>query len=306
MKTLDAHQIHDMIAPADLVEVLRGAFQKSFYVPERMVIDEPDGKGSMLLMPALAYAGYVGVKCITTRRENRIRGLPSIQGVYLLFDEDTGTPLLQLDAAVITNYRTAAASALAADYLAPEETRSMLMIGAGALAPYLIRAHRAVRPIEMAVIWSPSGSSAEQVASLVDEIDVIPVDKLDARMSTVDLISSATPSEQPLVLGELLRDGQHIDLVGGYTEAMRESDDAAIRRATVFVDDFDGALAEAGDLIQPIRKGILRKSEIAASLKELTSGEHRGRSSNDEITLFKSVGHALEDIATAVHLWEMS
>jgi ornithine cyclodeaminase len=174
------------------------------------------------------------------------------------------------------------------------------MIGAGSLAPYLIAAHKCVRPIHEVLVWSRNHANADNLAT---SISAKAIKDVKEYIPSVDLISCATPSQTPLVHGEGLRAGQHLDLVGGYTPEMREADDVAVSRSRVFIDT-EGALHEAGDIIQPIRHGILRKSMIQGDLMGLTSGKVNGRIDNDEITLFKSTGHAVEDIATAVWLFE--
>ncbi|MDX1479686.1 MAG: ornithine cyclodeaminase family protein [Saprospiraceae bacterium] len=302
MITLNKYQLTELLNPHDTIEVLRMAFQSSCEVPTRNVYETSATAGSgMLLMPAWDYHGYLGVKIVTTTPGNRDRDMPFIQGVYLLFDQATGTPLLQLDAAILTNARTAAASALASSYLSHDESHTLLMVGAGSLAPWLIAAHRATRPIGKVLIWSRGFRSAEELASRLPNAQS--VKNLRTAVEQAQIISCATPSTMPLIRGEWLKGGQHLDLVGGYTRDMRETDDGAVEKADIFVDTSD-AWEEAGDLIQPMENGRIAKKDTIAELSDLCTGKHPGRTSHEQITLFKSVGHALEDIAVAAWVYE--
>ena len=193
------------------------------------------------------------------------------------------------------------ASALASGYLSRPDCERLLMVGTGALAPYLILAHAAVRPICNVLIWGRSPDKAARLAKRLDRPDfrVAATDDLEAAARGAQVISCATLSEEPLIRGDWLQPGQHLDLVGAFRPDMRESDDAAIRRARVFVDTREGALAEAGDIVQPIKSGVLDPADVAGDLFDLTRGERAGRRFYDQITLFKSVGTALEDLAAA-------
>lgn len=283
-----------------LIEALRAAFAKESYVPVRHHHDYPTSS-TLLLMPAWQGEYYFGLKVITVTPENAGRNLPTIQGTYLLFDRPTGSPLAQMDAKILTNWRTAAASALASDYLSRADSESLLVVGTGALAPYLIRAHAAVRPIKKVWVW---GRNREKADRLVQQLAEYPwemqaTDELEGPASRADIISTATMSAEPLISGAWLQPGQHLDLVGSYKPDMREADDKCIERARVFVDTREAAPRESGDLAIPIQKGILSDKDILADLFELCRGRAPGRQKREEITLFKSVGHALEDLATA-------
>ena len=216
-------------------------------------------------------------------------------------DGKTGKPLALIDGPSLTLRRTAAASALAARYLAREDCERLLMVGTGALAPHLILAHAAVRPICNVLVWGRNPDKAEKIAKRLDRPDfrVAATTDLEGAARGADIISCATMSRDPLVAGDWLQPGSHLDLVGGFTPEMRETDDAAISKARVFVDTREGALNEAGDIVQPIRSGIIAKDDIAGDLFELTRGKRAGRRFYDQITLFKSVGTALEDLAAA-------
>ena len=250
--------------------------------------------------------GYAGVKIVSVFPGNAARGKPSVIGTYLLLDGDSGEPLAALDGQALTAWRTAAASALAASYLAAPDARRMVMVGAGALAPRLIAAHAAVRPIEEVAIWNRNAERAARLAADLDRpgLRVTATDDLGAAIAGADIVSAATMSREPLIRGDWLKPGAHLDLVGAYNPAMREADDAAIARATVYVDTRAGALAEAGDIVQAIASGALDEARIAGDLFDLCRGDAPGRRSAEEITLFKSVGTAIEDLAAAILVYE--
>ena len=299
-----------------LVEHLRTAFRAGAVQPVRHhhTVERPDGAAStLLLMPAwtdfvaagTSDGGFMGVKVVTVSPDNNAIGKPAVMGVYLLLDGRTGEPLALIDGQRLTQWRTAAASALAASYLARRDATKLLVIGAGALCPFLARAHAAVRPISEVRIWNRTRANAEKAADLLrrDGLDVAVADDLDAALGWADIVSSATISTDPLVRGAALKPGTHVDLVGGFTPAMREADDEAVRRARVFVDTRAGATQEAGDIVQPLASGVLAAGDIVADLHELARGESPGRADPQEITLFKSVGAALEDLAAGIAVY---
>lgn len=314
MRLIDAAAVGSALDMPSLVEALRAAFAGSIVQPVRHhhAVERPAGQSAstLLLMPAWTdfaaprapASGHVGVKIVTVSPDNAARGLPSVLGAYLLMDGATGAPLAVIDGQALTVRRTAAASALAASYLARPDARRHLVIGAGALSAHLARAMRSVRPIESVAIWNRSPERARSVVrELADEgVEASVAEDLEAAVAAADIVSAATLSRVPLIEGRFVRPGTHLDLVGAFLPEMRETDDDAVRAASVFVDTRGGALAEGGDLVQAIRAGALRAEDVAADLHDLCRGHHTGRSSDDEITLFKSVGAALEDLAAAV------
>lgn len=288
-----------------LVEALRQAFRAGCVLPPRhhhgfKVPGEREA--TLLLMPAWREGGTLGVKLVNIVPGNDARGLPAVSGVYLLFSATTGQPLALIDGAELTARRTAAASALAATFLAREDAGRMVMVGTGRLAPELVAAHASVRPIREVTVWGRHPAKAEALAArLRDELGlaVAASADLEAAVRQADLVSCATTSAEPLVRGEWLAPGAHLDLVGGFTPAMREADDEAVRRSRVWVDTMDGGTREAGDIVQPLASGVLAREAIVGDLFALCRGEARGRATTAEITLFKSVGTALEDLAAA-------
>lgn len=312
MKIFDAARTADLLPWGALVDALEVGFRDGCEMPVRhhhgvqAPAGEPDA--TLLLMPAWTVGGYLGVKIATAFPGNASRGLDTIQGSYILASGDTGEPLALIDGAELTLRRTGAASALAARFLARADARRLLVVGTGNLAPHLAGAHAAVRPNLEVEFWGrrPERALVASRSSLLEGLATGTASDLEAAVRGADIVSTATLATEPLVQGDWLRSGMHIDLVGGFTPAMREADDEAVRRATVFVDTREGALVEAGDLVQPIESGALRAEEVAGDLYELCRGRHAGRQDASEITLFKSVGAALEDLFAAILLWERS
>ena len=319
MLTVSADGVDAALTFGGLVETLREAFRAGAVQPVRHhhTIERPDGAAStLLLMPAWSDfnaagssgGGHIGVKVVTVSPDNNALGKPAVMGLYLLLDGRTGEPQALIDGQRLTQWRTACASALAASYLAREDAARHLIIGAGALCPFLAKAHSAVRPIREIQIWNRTPANAEKAAAALrgDGLDARAVSDLDAALGAADIVSSATISAEPLVKGTRLKPGAHVDLVGGFTPGMREADDDAIRRARVYVDTRAGATKEAGDIVQPLASGVLAPDAIVADLAELARGDKRGRASHDEITLFKSVGAALEDLAAGIAVYRKS
>lgn len=301
---VSAEQVHRALDYRSLVEALRAAFRAGGEAPVRHHHELPRPNAdpaTLLLMPAWQPGEAIGTKLVTIAPGNEAHGLPAVQGIYVLFDGMTCRPLALLEGTALTLRRTACASALAASYLARDDSRHLVMVGAGALAPHLVRAHASIRPIERVTVWNRTPSKAEALAARLSEggLEASATSGLEAALATADVVSCATMSSQPVISGEWLPEGCHLDLVGAFRPTMREADDAAIGRSHVFVDTRSGALAEAGDIVLPLESGALAEAEIRADLFELCRGAHPGRRDPKEITLFKSVGNALEDLAAA-------
>ena len=305
MQVIDATTVIARLAPRALVAALERMFRDGCSAPDRHhhtlpVPEAPDA--TLLLMPAWRSGNYLGVKLVTVFPGNSARKLPAVSAAYVLMDACTGALLALIDGGELTARRTAATSALAARYLARPDARSLLIIGTGRIARNLAEFHSAVRPgLEQLSIWGRSARNAIVLAGELREsgIEAHAVSDLPSAVQRADIISTATLSTEPLVRGEWVRPGTHVDLVGGYTPAMREADDALVAQASVFVDTRAGALHEAGDLVAPLERGILRREDVV-ELAELCSNKHPGRRSATEITLYKSVGAALEDLAAAI------
>ena len=308
---IDAAFIEENTHFPDLIDALDRSFaEKAALVPMRHHHDFPNpevgGESTLLLMPAWNPGREAGVKIATVSPENGRFNLPAIQGIYIYLDALKGSIQAILEAKSLTVKRTAAASALASKYLSREDTKSMLMIGTGALSPNLIRAHASIRLIEEVFIWGRDYKKAERICDLLKGQDfrITPIKELEERLEQVDLISSATLSPTPLVLGKHLKAGQHLDLVGAYRPHMREADDMAVQKSEVFVDTYEGGLKESGDIVLPLKSGVLLQENIKADLFALAAKKHRGREDRDQITFFKSVGHALEDLTAATYYFD--
>lgn len=318
MRTIDAATIDRVLTRADMVEALRQGFREDVVTPVRHhhpLVRGGEADGMLLLMPAWSDTGsgvaedaVMGVKLVSVIPGNAARGIASVVGAYVLMSGVTGEPLAVLDGTRLTLWRTAAASALAADFLARADASTLVMVGAGALAEHLIEAHAAARPIRRVLIWnrSPDKAAAMAASFAGRAFTVEAVGDLDAALAEADIVSAATMSNEPIIRGAALRPGTHVDLVGGYTPAMREADDTAVARARVYVDTRAGALKEAGDVTRPIESGVLKAEDVAGDLADLCRGRASGRRSAEEITLFKSVGTALEDLVAARLVWRRS
>lgn len=283
-----------------LVAALREAFVEGATAPVRSSHAVTPEGDRLLLMPAWG-GGGLGVKIVTVFPGNRARGLASVAALYVLLDGATGHPVALIDGEALTLRRTAAASALASTYLSRPASSTLLVVGTGALAPAMAAAHAAVRPITRIGVWGRSTGNAHATAARLaaQGLPAVPVADLDAALAEADIVTCATTATAPVIRGARVRPGTHVDLAGAFTPQMRESDDDLVRRASVFVDTFAGALKEAGDLVQPIASGAIAREHVLAELADLCAGRHGGRRSDDEITLFKSVGTALEDLAAA-------
>ena len=289
---LDAMLKHDVAAP------LRTAHPVE-------VPGEPTA--SLLLMPAWRIGARMGVKLVTVFPGNAQRNQRAVGAVYALFDARNGAPLALFDGEEITARRTAGASAYAANRLARPDARHLVLVGSGRLARGLVDAHRLVRPIERVSLWSrtPEHAQATAAAMAKDGLPVTAIRDLEPAVRKADIVCCATLSTAPLVLGAWLAPGVHLDLVGAFNARMRETDDAAIARADlIVVDNRAAALAEGGDIVQAIASGAIDASRIAADLADLARGTHPGRTRADAITVFKSVGFALEDLAAAEAVYD--
>jgi len=311
MLTISADEIRDKLDWGATIDALERMFRQDCEMPTRhhhTLTDLGARSPVTLLMPAWIPGKYLGVKTVNVFPDNATLGKPAVSGVYLLFSGETGEILAVLEGGELTARRTAAASALAARFLARPDASRLLVVGTGRLSPNLALAHSAVRPIRRVEIWGRRPERAAEVAQELRRagLDAHPAADLARAVREADVVSCATLSATPLVLGGWLRPGTHLDLVGGFTPAMREADDEAIRRSSVFVDTRAGAMKEAGDIVVPLGNGTLAPEGIRADLYDLARGEHRGRVRPDEITLFKSVGAALEDLAAAILVYERS
>jgi ornithine cyclodeaminase/alanine dehydrogenase-like protein (mu-crystallin family) len=302
LRILDAAATRAALPFAQLIPALREMFADGCEVPARHVHRIDDGAGgevTSLLMPAWDRTHY-GVKVINVAPGNAARGLPGLHASYLLHDAATGRPLALIDGDELTARRTVAASALAASWLARSDARRLLVVGAGRVAALLPGAYREVRALGCVEVWARQPGAAAALAARWREagFDAVAAADLAQAVRRADIVSCATLATAPLVRGEWLRDGSHLDLIGSFTPQMREADDDCLRGAAVFVDTPE-ALAKSGDLLVPIERGVFAAAALRGTLATLSRGETSGRVSACERTVFKSVGTALEDLAAA-------
>ena len=325
MRVIAADEIDARLAYPQLVDDLEAAFRLGAIAPPRhhhtLKLNSGQPDATLLLMPAWSastagsdVAGrYLGLKSVTVFPGNGARGLPAVQGVYLLLSAETGAPLALIDGPRLTAWRTAAASALACRWLARPDATRLLLIGAGALGEFLIRAHASVRPIREVAIWNRTRSHAEALAARLagrgaagSDLTITVADDLAEAVSRADIVSTATLSATPLIEGRWLAPGTHLDCVGAFRPDMRETDDEVVRRARIWVDTRAGAATEAGDIVIPLRSGVIDSAKIEGDLHELARGEAPRRTSATDITMFKSVGASIEDLAAAIAVYERS
>ena len=305
---ISAQRIREHLDWARLVDALAVAFREaSVNAParHRHALGAGERAPTSLIMPAWN-ASYLGVKVVNVFPGNAARGRPTVTGTYLLMDGVTGELLAVLDADELTAWRTAAASLLAAGRLARRDSTVLAVVGAGRIARQLVAAYGSAFALRRIVVWN---RHVERARRLVDELGLAQAEvgtDLASACAEADIITCATLAEAPLVHGAWLRPGTHLDLVGGFKPSMREADDEAVRRARVYVDSLHGALTEAGDIMAPLEDGVIGESDIVGDLFALMQGRAPGRRSKREVTLFKSVGHALEDLVAASTVYESS
>lgn len=309
MRFYSAEEVHFALSLPALAGAIAEAFRTSITAPLRHA-HALSATDSLLLMPAWSAGegGAIGVKLVTVLPDNRARGLSTVNALYVLFDRESGEPRAVIDGEALTLRRTAAASLLAARYLARGEARNVLIVGTGRLARFMAQAHCAGRAVERLLIWGRSAEHAQALASTL-RTEGLPAETaadLEHAVGASHIVSCATTAASPIVRGAWLAPGTHLDLVGAFKLGMREVDDAAVARSHVYVDTYAGALAEAADVIEPIERGVIAREDVRGELAELVTGAVRGRTESGDITLFKSVGTAIEDLAAAQLLVRMS
>ncbi|EJC7015264.1 ornithine cyclodeaminase [Vibrio parahaemolyticus] len=309
MKVIDAQQVAQSLSMHSLIETMRDIYAQPATIPQRRVMSLEEGKyEAFALLPAWNQE-LIAVKAFTYFPENPLQGKDTLASKLLVFKRGDGEPIALVDGKVLTFWRTAAASALAADYLARKNTSRLLICGTGNLAPYFAWAYAAIRPLKQVYVW---GRNPEKAAATVDQIlssseyqslpeerqfSVSVVENVEQVIDQVDIISCITASVQPLFNGSDVPPGTHIDLVGNHDLDKRECDSVSVQRANVYVDSRINVLAEAGDLLIPIQEGVFTPEDIYGELPELCAQQVQGRQSDEVITLYKSVGSALADLA---------
>ena len=313
MLFFDAEATRAALPFEQLIPALRALFASGCVVPARHVhqiaaagADTPSAAGlTSLIMPAWLPGHFYGIKTVNIAPGNTALGLPGLHSSYLLFDAQTGVPLAWIDGNPITARRTAAASALAASWLAVPDANHLLLVGAGQVARLLPEAMRVVRPIRRVTVWARSWGQATALARALcaQGFEASLADDLAAAVAVADIVSCATLATSPLLQGRWLRAGSHLDLIGSFTPAMREADDACFAGAGLYLDT-EEALTKSGDLIGPMARGVFGAGDVRGSLASLARGESSGRRDGTERTVFKSVGTALEDLAAAMLVYQ--
>ena len=304
MKVYDRENVASSLQYGILIEALRKAFSSKITAPERVQHTIKNKNGSdatLLLMPAWKIGEHIGIKIVSVFPENTINNMNAVHANYFLVNANDGKPVAVMDGTELTLRRTACASALAADYLVNKNVDTLLMIGTGNLAPHMIKAHCVVRNYSRILIWGRNEEKAERLAlSLnIKDKEILAKNDLKEALNVADVISCATLTQKPLIMGDWIKPGQHLDLVGAFTPDMAEADSKAIAKSKVVVDTYEGALSESGELINALKEGRIKKEHILSDLRELVLEEKNIRKDSNDITLFKSVGTALEDLAAA-------
>ena len=306
MRVLGGEDLERLLAPADVIRAVEGAFREHAagraHTLPRAVLPMRGAGLFLAMVGSLPRRRALGTKLVTVVGANRGRGLPTLHATYLLTDPETGVPLALMEAGFLTAIRTGAASALAARYLARRDSKAVACFGAGVQARYQLLCLQAIFPVERVSVVGRSPERARAFAARMARELGIPVKATRDRRAAVagaDLVTCATTSPTPVFDGRDARPGTHVDAVGAFRATTREVDTTLVRRAYVAVDTYEGAWEEAGDLLIPIKAGAITRRHVRADLAELVSRRKRGRTTREEITLFKSVGFALEDAATA-------
>ena len=304
MKVYDRKDVASSLQYGILIEALREAFSSKITAPERVQHTIKNKNGSdatLLLMPAWKMGEHIGIKIVSVFPENTTRNMSAVHANYFLMDANNGKPIAIMDGTELTLRRTACSSALAADYLVKKKVDTLLMVGTGNLAPHMIKAHCVVRNYSRILIWGRNKEKAERLALSLDikDKEIVAKNDLKEASNVADVISCATLSQRPLIMGDWIKPGQHLDLVGAFTPDMAEVDSKAVAMSKIVVDTYEGALSESGELINALKEGRIEKKHILSDLRQLVMEEKNIRNDSNDITLFKSVGTALEDLAAA-------
>ncbi len=314
LRFLSAQDVRTALPMAEAVEVMREAFihlsSGRAEVPLRIHIEASTHKGNALFMPShIPGEGWMGIKVVTLYDENPARDLPRIQALVLLLDGTNGKPLAVMEGASLTAIRTGAASGLATELLARSDAERVAVLGAGVQGRTQLEAVCAVRHIRKAVVFDMQREAAQAFAREMTEklgIEVKSAKTPTEALKGADIICTATTSSTPVFSHGDLKDGVHLNAVGSYKPHVQEIPPETVCRARVVVDHRESALSEAGDLIIPMQQGLFGEDHIHAELGEIAGGQKPGRSSETEVTLFKSVGVAVQDVAAAARVYDQA
>ena len=300
---LNRDQINDLISMKEAIRAMKTAFAQlssgEAVVPPRLSLDIPDKNATSIVMPAYATGSpYYTVKIVSVNYSNPDKGLPLIHGVVQVFDAENGKHIANLDGASITAIRTGAASGLATDLLAKENAKVCAVFGTGVQAASHIEAVLEVRPIEKIIVFSRSKSSAEKFCSTLDNQVQCEIGEKESLLEA-DIVCTTTPASSPLFEADRIKPGCHLNVVGSHQPSSREVPTDLVARSKIIVDKREACEQEAGDLIIPVQEGAWSFEYLHGELGQVVSGDIIARESENEITLFKSVGNAIQDHAMA-------
>ena len=305
MKILTAEDVHAALSYPAMIDALQEAYSGSFNMPPRQVFlldDQPENHDAFAVLPSWNDE-LVAVKSFTYFPDNPKPKYASLYSKIMLFDRKHGEPLALVDGTSVTFWRTAGISGLASRLLSRENSKTLLLLGTGNLAPYIIRAQLSVRPIDRVMVWGRTLGNAqgvvEQLAKENDALRFEVADDLQAACGEADIIVSATGSHEPLVFGDWVRPGTHTNFIGNHHAKKRECDTALVAKSKVYADSYVNCFKEAGEVLVPINEGAISKDHVVGELTQMCSGAVSLRESGDEITLFKSIGMALSDLVGA-------
>lgn len=305
MRFVSAPETHTALPFPLLIEALRRAHAVPFDDTRELLMMEPGGgsENAFILLPSWQKDRSLGVKLVTSFPANLAgsAGLPTVQGVYVLFDGTNGSVRAVADGEAITFRKTAGDSGLGSSLLSRPDSAVLTMLGAGALAPYVVEAHLAARPsLGRVLVWNRTESRGRDLVGALraQEIGAEWCGNLETAVRQADIVSAATGSDKPLIRGEWLKPGTHVDLIGGWRPDMREADDAAVAGARVFTDQRHGCF-RSGDIAGPIAAGLMTEQDVLADLFDLCQGRHPGRRTAEETTLYKNIGGGHLDLFTA-------
>lgn len=307
MKQISGDFIKNNITYHELIHELKTAFRDSvIQCPPKSAYNYKSTNAKkdnvFLSMPAWDNQANIGIKLITATPNNPQAGIPYINGLYILFDAENGLPLAFMDAKLITNIRTAATSVLASNYLAKENASSVLIIGNGNITPYYIEAYASKPSVDTIYVWGRDFEKSKKVTNAIRSIDnvkVIPIESFESVSKTVDIITCITTSHSPILQTKHVAKGQHFDLVGSYTEDMQEVSTDVVSTSSIYTDNLDITLEHAGEIVNAVKEGKIKLSDIKGDLKFLCADDTHKRISDEENTTFKCTGMAIEDLVMA-------
>lgn len=311
IRYLSADDIRRALPMSEAIQAVRGAFVElsmgRAQVPQRLSLDIPEHAGAALIMPAYSpVSGKIGIKLLSLYESNPAQSLPFIQAMVVLMDATNGRPIALLEGTSLTALRTGAASGVATELLARADARVAAIFGAGVQGRTQLAAVAAVRPLERAMVYDLEPDRARAFADEMSKLLALPVAAPEGTVGLIeaDVICTATSASEPVFDHTGLRPGTHINAIGSYQPDRREVPPDTVAAALVYIDHFESCMTEAGDILIPIREGIITEEHIRGEIGQLAAGTLPGRETDKDYTLFKSVGNAIQDLATAGAVYE--